>query len=121
MERVTECIWNTYNILVIKKKPQNIRGKQLLCTAVLKPQLSLSCLTKKKVYTSFISRAADAENTGSQTNSKNGAHIPESALLAGGRSSKSRGSFWASFPVRHQGRVRTHCRHSGHGRTAPPK
>lgn len=122
MEHFMEYMWNIYNILVIKKKKPTRGGKQLLCTPVLITRLSLSCLTKKRVYTSFISRDADAENMGSQTNGRNGAPIPESALLAGGRSSKSRGSFWVSFPVRHQGRVRTHHRHSrvGFWKDCPP-
>lgn len=54
-------MWNIYNILVIQTKKNKTRGKQLLCTLVLKTQWSLSYLTMKRVYPSFISEDADAE------------------------------------------------------------
>lgn len=44
-----------------------------------------------------------------KTKLRNRASIPESALLDCGRSSNSRGPFWASFPARHQGTVRNQC------------
>lgn len=58
--------------------------------------------------------------TGRQTNGRNGAAIPEPTPVAGGRSSKSRGSFWASFPVRQQGSVSTRCRHRAGFLEDPP-